>query len=554
MVSVADVIHQHADDIMEMWLAEARTSASARGLSNVALKHVMPMYLSALAAQVGTGQVDDANDWQHTPVQQHLAARLREGCDVAEILGELGLVERCIASMWLSRPPEEWPSAPDIERLHAQIQIAISDVAETFRRHMLEDEQSEKRYLRLLQTIASEALHGDEPLRNRLRALLEIVMDAMSARCAAFLAYDLANANLALISCAGADAIESYATSLDMKSFAAKVSGHDEPTQILDAGATRLEVPDALRACGIHSLLGIRLPINRDLLTVMYIGIAETREFTSREIARLASLGERLSLHFENARLFAALNSKVDSLAVEKSLRDHFVSALAHDLRGPLAAARLAAELLALNPASVDERRALALNIDRNIERVDRMIRDLLDANRIRACERLPLRLDSCDLVAIAEQVADEARAMHGDRFVVDARASSVRGIWSEDELHRALWNLITNAVKYGAPKLPITITVEQCGEIARVSVHNAGTPISADDQAHIFDAYARTRSADAGDCTGWGLGLTLVRGTAEAHGGHVSLTSDAESGTAFTIEIPLDARVDWRHGEGARH
>ncbi len=59
---------------------------------------------------------------------------------------------------------------------------------------------------------------------------------------------------------------------------------------------------------------------------------------------------------------------------------------------------------------------------------------------------------------------------LHGDRFVVDSEQDRVVGIWSEDELHRALWNLVTNAVKYGAADQPITIRVER-GETARVSL-----------------------------------------------------------------------------------
>jgi signal transduction histidine kinase len=355
-----------------------------------------------------------------------------------------------------------------------------------------------------------------------------------------------------LAAATGDEAVESYATSLDTSSFAVEVAAHDEPIQIDDVKSTKLEVPDAMRASGIRALLGVRLPRRRDLLGVMYVGISEPREFTSREIERLASLGERLSLHLENARLFAALHDKVESLALERSLREHFVTTLAHDLRGPLSAARLAAELLARQPASLDERRDLALRLDRNIMRVDHMIRDLLDANRIRAGERLPLRLDACDLVALAHRVAEEARAIHGDRFSVEGDTETVRGIWSEDELHRALWNLVTNAVKYGAPRHPITITVARGDPLARISVHNSGTPIPAADHARIFDAYARARSADESDREGWGLGLTLVRGVAEAHGGRVSFASDAESGTTFTIELPIDARTAREDSERA--
>jgi signal transduction histidine kinase len=74
-------------------------------------------------------------------------------------------------------------------------------------------------------------------------------------------------------------------------------------------------------------------------------------------------------LHFENARLITELHDKIASLDVEKALRERFVSTLAHDLRGPLAAARLGAELLVTGSPSADERSSLAGRIDRNIGR-----------------------------------------------------------------------------------------------------------------------------------------------------------------------------------------
>lgn len=542
MASVADIIHQQEADIMMRWLVEARAAASARGLSAVALENVMPTVLSALAGQFEMGHVD-ATDQRRIHVQNHLSTRLRQGFEVAEIVDEFLLLEQCIATAWQALPEQQWPAAADIERLHRQIQIAITDVTETFRRHMLEDEQSEKRYRRRLEDIASVALHEQQPpLRERVRDLLEVVMEAMGAQCAAFLLHDAEQARLVLVACAGAQPLQPYATSLGSTSFVGTVADDDEPTALYDVASTGLEVPASLRGTGIRSLLGVRLPSRNSLLGVLYIGISDAREFTPREHRRIASLAERISLHFENARLFAELRDKIVALDVEKGLRERFVSTLAHDLRGPLAAARLASELLAMEPASLDERRDLAVKIVHNIDRVDRMIHDLLDASRIRAGEPLPLRLDTCDLVALAEQVAEEARAMHGDRFVVDVD-EPVRGNWSQEELHRALWNLVTNAVKYGAPKELITIAVRRHDDVVRLSVHNVGAPIPRAEQAYIFDAYARAPAAQTGGRPGWGLGLTLVRGAAEAHGGHVSLSSDAESGTTFAIELPLDAR-----------
>jgi signal transduction histidine kinase len=215
---------------------------------------------------------------------------------------------------------------------------------------------------------------------------------------------------------------------------------------------------------------------------------------------------------------------------------------VAHDLRGPLSAAKISSQVLAQHPERVDERRKLAVRIDRNIDRMDRMIRDLLDANRIRAGQRLPLRIDECDLAAIAREVYEELVATFGERFVLKTEPRVI-GFWSAPELGRTLWNLITNAVKYGDPDKPITIDVQRTAEGAQASVHNWGTPISADDQRQLFRPFSRTHAAQAGGQRGWGLGLTLVHGCAVAHGGRVEVESSQATGTTFTLDLPPDSR-----------
>ena len=309
-----------------------------------------------------------------------------------------------------------------------------------------------------------------------------------------------------------------------------------------DVSSTELEVPGALRRSGIHALLGVKLTSRSGLFGVVYVGIAEARAFTARESRRLEWLAEPLVAHLDTVVLLERLTATIETRRKERTIREHFVTVLAHDLRGPLSAAKLGAQLLSQEPESLDARRDLALRIDRNLDRLDRMIRDLLDANRIRAGERLPLRLDTCDLGQIAHEVAEELRILHGDRFVVEAD-SRVLGVWSADELRRALLNLGSNAVKYGAPDRPITFIVRRVDGRAVASVHNWGTPISPDDQARLFEPFTRTRAAIDGGRAGWGLGLTLVYGCANAHGGEVSVVSTPAEGTTFTLDLPLDAR-----------
>lgn len=169
------------------------------------------------------------------------------------------------------------------------------------------------------------------------------------------------------------------------------------------------------------------------------------------------------------------------------------------------------------------------------------MIRDLLDASRLRAGQPISLNLDDCDLGLLAREVVEALASLHGNRFVLQTDPI-VRGRWSTDELHRALWNLATNAVKYGAPDRPITISVRQTAAGATLSVHNDGAPIPIDQQERLFQPYARGLSLRAGSAAGWGLGLTLVRGCAEAHGGSIQLHSAPGIGTTFTVHLPADA------------
>jgi signal transduction histidine kinase len=198
--------------------------------------------------------------------------------------------------------------------------------------------------------------------------------------------------------------------------------------------------------------------------------------------------------------------------------------------------------MLVNQPKILNERPGLAVKIDTNIDRVERMIRDLLDTNRIRANERLPLHLAEVDLAALAREVIQDLSPINYERFILKFE-DGVRGIWDAEELRRALWNLAINAVKYGAADKPITISVKCAGAEAQISVHNYGSVIAPEDQVSVFDSFTRTQDAQTKGQIGWGLGLTLVRGSSEAHGGKVTVESSVARGTTFTIHLPLDAR-----------
>ncbi|HLL06168.1 MAG TPA: ATP-binding protein [Myxococcaceae bacterium] len=226
----------------------------------------------------------------------------------------------------------------------------------------------------------------------------------------------------------------------------------------------------------------------------------------------------------------------------ERELREWFVSTLSHDLRIPLTAAKMSSQLLFRGGDDPLRLRKLAGRIADNIDRADQMIRDLLDTNRIKAGERLSLELDRCNLNEIAKQTIEELSTIHGDRFVLQAQAP-IEGHWNCNGIRRLLENLCVNGVKYGAPHRPVTVSLETEAEHVKLQVHNEGPPIPADELPNLFEAFRRSKTARASSQRGWGLGLTLVKGFTEAHGGTVSVTSAQEQGTRFTVMLPLDAR-----------
>ena len=241
----------------------------------------------------------------------------------------------------------------------------------------------------------------------------------------------------------------------------------------------------------------------------------------------------------ERKRAEDMLSASVDELREERELRERFVAALTHDLRTPLTAARIGAEVIAspaLEPARIPQ---LATRIIRNIDRADRMIRDVLDVSSLRRGVALPLAQLPCDLVAVTRRTLDELAIVHGPRFELHAPPEPVDGHWDPEALRRIVENLCTNAVKYGSREHPVTVSIDATPAQVRIDVHNLGAPIPEEQQRELFEAFRRAGGAATRSVLGWGIGLAIVRGLTEAHHGTVRVTSTQEQGTTFRVVLP---------------
>jgi signal transduction histidine kinase len=242
-----------------------------------------------------------------------------------------------------------------------------------------------------------------------------------------------------------------------------------------------------------------------------------------------------------NASVDGAIRESVNAFALAQAvLRERFAAALVHDLRNPLSAANVLAQLIqrSSDPAKIKD---FAGQIVDNLGRVDRMIQDLLDSITFQSGERLPLRLDEFDVQELVKEVCDQFTAVHGDRFRLIG--GTARGWWDRDAMRRAMENLMGNAVKYGAPGTPIRIKIGTVDDRMMLSVHNEGEPIPPEQIECVFQVFQRAAAAKDASKEGWGIGLPYVRSVAESHGGSVGADSSAERGTTFLMDVPVDAR-----------
>ncbi len=250
---------------------------------------------------------------------------------------------------------------------------------------------------------------------------------------------------------------------------------------------------------------------------------------------------ERRTLHLT---VDNAVRESVRSfVAATDTLRERFAGALAHDLRQPASNMVLGASLIQrLNPSP--EIAQWAQRIVKNGERMSTMLNELLDALSIQSGDRLALDLTEFDLMALVRSVTDRAREYQG----ADVRLTgdSLKGWWNDAALERALENLLNNAQKYGDAGAPIDVSVGESNGRAILSVRNQGRPIPAGELDAIFQQFVRSSDAGASSTpttSSWGLGLPYVRSVAQSHGGSAVVYSDANAGTTFVIDIPVDAR-----------
>jgi PAS domain S-box-containing protein len=222
------------------------------------------------------------------------------------------------------------------------------------------------------------------------------------------------------------------------------------------------------------------------------------------------------------------------------SFRERLMGIVSHDLRSPLGTISMAAQSVLARESAPPWARSAALRVKRAVDRMARMVSDLLDFTRIAARTGLPVERRPMDLRVPVQEAVDELEVNHPAKLKLALPDHAVDGAWDADRIQQVLTNLVTNAIQYGAADTPINVELQDEGEQAVVSVNNQGPVIPAEYLPTLFDAFQKGQARP--NDGGLGLGLHIVYEVVKAHGGKVEVASNAELGTTFTARFPKRA------------
>jgi two-component system OmpR family sensor kinase len=271
----------------------------------------------------------------------------------------------------------------------------------------------------------------------------------------------------------------------------------------------------------------------------LFRGIAQITR-TARGIAETGELTRRVQVsdrHDEIGELVATLNAMLDRIERASRRQRDFLADVSHELRGPLTVIRGNLDLLRLQLSAAD-RQECATEAMGELNRMHRLVEDLLFLTEVDSSDMVAH--EPVDLRALVRLEVDRAQTADGDAHELVAEtpdAAVVKG--DRDRLGQLVWNLVENALKYTPAGGRITISLRNFGRLVELSVADSGIGISPEHLPRIFERFYRVDRSRSRAQGSTGLGLSIVRQVAEAHGGQVRVRSEPGVGTTFAVVLP---------------
>jgi signal transduction histidine kinase len=293
-----------------------------------------------------------------------------------------------------------------------------------------------------------------------------------------------------------------------------------------------------------YSWMSLPLSVRQRCLGALVLVCFDSERRYSTEDRSLAEeLARRGALAIENARLYEEAREAI-------RIRDVFLSVASHELKTPLTTIKGYTQILSRQLGNAGEGATRAngtiARLTSEVSRFEHLVHDLLDLSHIQQGQ-LRLHPELFDLTEVAKDVFSRFQSLNGisslHSFVFRGQAP-VYGVWDRNRIDQVLTNLITNALKYSPVGGVIAVEVRAAGCCAELVVEDRGIGMSQEDQATIFQPFARGREAQL-RVGGSGLGLYITEQIITTHQGTISVESELGKGSKFTARLPMGSNHD---------
>lgn len=217
---------------------------------------------------------------------------------------------------------------------------------------------------------------------------------------------------------------------------------------------------------------------------------------------------------------------------------EQMVGIVSHDLRNPLTAIKMGTQISRAEGLTAERRTRIHEHIDASIERARRLIEDLLDFTQAKLGSGLSVSPRTMDFHGVIETAIHELALSFPDRALIHERQGPGECVGDPHRLTQLLGNLVGNAMTYGSPDRPVTVTSRSTEGMFIIEVHNWGTPIPPPLLPVIFEPMNRGTAIGA-EQRSVGLGLFIVKDIVRAHGGEIAVLSSLDMGTSFIATFP---------------
>lgn len=378
----------------------------------------------------------------------------------------------------------------------------------------------------------SRDLASTRDLEVLLRKILRVAVDLSDAETAHVFLYDETRGGLVLQSSTDSQLDQiPQGTNIPTASIAGWVSEHRTPVIVADVKTDLRPFiqTDTLLRAGTKSLIAVPLTAKEKVQGVLEVVNKKQDSFSQEDADVLSVLAAQAAIAVENSRLYQQAD---------------LLNELVHELRTPLASVLTIAYLLKRNDLTDEQRQQFADSIAIEITRMNDMASSYLEYSRLEA-GRLSFSTSNFDLKTLITECcrtfkpkADEA----GITFQIFQPDSPVLIKADENKIKQVVINLLNNAIKYNKAGGKVNVRLWENNQTVGFSIQDNGVGIPETDLPHVFEKFFRAHNIQEG-YPGTGLGLSICKRIVEIHGGTIGIKSQLNSGSTFTVELPVCAR-----------